>query len=148
MIQKRLMLLMMVLTIATAGCAPIDGLGDNEDEQAKTTSEMPLTTSAPPPTTAPPTTAPPTTASDQVAKADATWIRIDADALNVRSEPSMEGARLGRVFDNEVYEVKDAKEDGDGLLWYQLTSVQDVTGWVSSDYCEPGLSEAELLEEE
>lgn len=128
------------------GCAPIDGLGSNEDEMAKTTTIE--VTTAPQETTAPQTTAPATTKPEtEVPTVVAIWIKVDADALNVREEASLTARRLAKVYDGMIYEVLDITEDEQDNTWYKIKATEDVTGWVSGDYAIPGGSYEDLKED-
>lgn len=129
------------------GCAPIDGLGNNEDEMAKTTT-IEVTTTPPETTelrtTAPATTEPMTEAPTTIV---ANWIKVNADALNVRETASLTAKRLAKVYDGMVYAVLAVTEDEEGKTWYKIKATNEVTGWVSGDYAIPGENYEDLQEE-
>lgn len=133
-LQWILMLLLGVMVVVA--CAPIDGL-DNEQKVAPTTKVM---TTAAPKTTAVPVVTEAAIDNGSLYK----FVRIKADALNVRSIGAMEGTVLTKIYDGQVYEVLDAKKDNDGLIWYKVEAPGDIFGWVSSDYCIGGDSKEAL----
>lgn len=130
------------LFIVISGCAPIDGL-DQEGNSEETTVAV-ETTEAPQPTTAIPE--PTTVLGPQTLEAN--WVKITADALNVRREGNIEAERITKIYENQIYQVLDESKDSQGLIWFKLEAPDGIIGWVSSDYCIIGETYDALLEEE
>ena len=51
--------------------------------------------------------------------------------LNVRVQPSMNGAIVGRLTQNDAVTITDTSADGD---WYQVQTADGTEGWVFADY--------------
>ena len=137
-IDKYFVVLLLLLLVAS--CAPIDGLDPQEvPEETTVTQVVTTTTTAPPPTT--------TQAAVVQQKPNYKFVKITADALNVRSVGSMEGNILTKIYENQIYEILDEAEDSDGLLWYEINAPDGIKGWVSSDYCLGGETYQELMDE-
>ena len=55
--------------------------------------------------------------------------------LNLRVQPSMNGAIVGRLEQNDAVTVVSTSADGD---WYQVQTGDATKGWVFADYIDTG----------
>lgn len=63
------------------------------------------------------------------AKQELLILPTETGYLNVREEPSMKAALVGRVKPGEIYQYQ--KQDKD---WYQISLFTGATGWVNGKY--------------
>lgn len=142
--MKRLgwQIVLLVWMLVLGSCAPIDGLNQQEES---TTVALETTTAATT-TTAPPVTEPET--EPPTMSIEVNWIKVKADALNVRKDAGVDFQRLTKVYDGQIYEVLNRKKDLEGVMWYQIKAADGIAGWVSSEFCIPGESYNDLTEDE
>ena len=139
-----------LLLVLLAGCAPIEGLDGEEDnlpvmeEENSGEGDLEATEALEPLVEVTNDQVIPEEADDEI-PVQANYIRVKADALNVRKDAGIEYDKLGKVHDGQIYEVLDTKTDSEGLPWYQLTTPEKITGWVSSEYCVPGETYESLM---
>lgn len=129
------------LLLLISACAPIDGLdqnGNSEETNApvETTKAPVVTTAAPEPETL-----------AQLSMTDAQWVKINADALNVRKDSNIDAERLTKIYDQQIYQVLDQSKDSDGLVWFKVEAADGIIGWISSDYCIIAATYDELVED-
>ncbi|MBI4733118.1 MAG: SH3 domain-containing protein [Chloroflexi bacterium] len=89
----------------------------------------PTLTSVPPTTTLPPTPAPGEFGLGA-------YVRVDTDALNLRSQPGLSFEPLFLAFDAEVFLITDGPRQADDFTWWYLTASYDAAraGWAAQDY--------------
>ena len=132
-----------------AGCAPIEGIDGEEDnlpdigdDKAEVVDETQIVEEDPldevpdeEPVVIP-----------EPEPIEVNYVKIKADALNVRRNGNMDADVLTKIYENQIYQVLDTNEDIAGLLWYKLEAPGDITGWVSSEYCIGGKTYEELVD--
>lgn len=142
MVRLKVISILIGLLVVISACAPIDGL-NQEGIGEETTVAMVETTKSQEATTV---AAEPVTVAP-IQNIEANWVKIKADALNVRKEGSLDAERLTKIYENQIYEVLDRSKDSDGLVWFQVNAADGITGWISSDYCIIAETYDELEEE-
>ncbi len=146
--QMIILIMVSVMMMSLGACAPIEGIGgeednlpvigENQDESVEgevielAEEVVEVTNEEVIPETEETTIIP-------------NFVKIKADALNVRRDAGLEFEKIGKVFDGQIYPVLDTKQDSEGLPWHQLETPEGAIGWVSSEYCIPGES-YELLQ--
>lgn len=150
MIHMRLkyMVLMIVVILMMASCAPIEGIDGEEDnlpnigdgkadvvDETEIVEEDPIVVPEEEPEVIP-----------EPEPIEVNFVKIKADALNVRRNGNMDADVLTKIYENQIYKVLDTNEDLAGLLWYKLEAPDDITGWVSSEYCIGGKTYEELVD--
>ena len=143
MVKLKYMSILIGLLVVISACAPIDGL-DKDGKGEETTAVSVEKTKAPKETVAEPE---PVTIP-QIKNIEANWVKIKADALNVRKDSNIDAERLTKIYENQIYEVLDRNKDSDGLVWFKVEAADGITGWISSDYCIIAETYDELEDEE
>lgn len=136
-----------LLLALIAGCAPIEGLDGEEDNLPEIGTEETVEEVIEPAEQE----VPEVTEDEVIPEEEPTppkFVRIKADALNVREAPGIENEKLTKIYDGQIYEVLGIQPDSEGLPWYQLNTPDGHRGWVSSEYCVPGETYEELMPEE
>ena len=143
---------MLLIGVMLGSCAPIDGLGGEEDNlpDMQTSQEEDVVPIAPTEEIEPMGTVEEEEVSviPEIEALEVLYVRIKADALNVRSDASLEAERVTKIYDGQIYEVLQEKEDLAGHTWYQIEAADAIVGWISSDYCVGGQTYNELVIEE
>lgn len=152
--MKKFNYILMILLVVSiiASCAPIDGLGGEEDNlpdiQGSKEEEIAPIAPVNDPEIIEVIPEEEISVIPELEEAQVNYVRIKADALNVRSDASLEAERLTKIYDGQIYEVLAEKKDLAGHVWYQVESADSIIGWISSDYCVGGTSYNELILEE
>lgn len=111
-----------------------------EPSTEETTTEEPTTEE---PTTEEPTTEEPTTEAPQISVLDNyanLAVVIAPNYLNVRSEPSLHGKVIGKLFKHSGVDLLEASADGQ---WYHIVS-NEVDGWINAGFIVTGEEAATL----
>ena len=143
MVKLKFIWILIGVLFVISACAPIDGL-DDAAKEAETSAVQEVTTQKPVATTA--AVEPETVATPQTMTAK--WVKITADALNVRKEGAIDAERLTKIYEKQIYEVLDRNKDSDGLVWFKVEAADGIIGWISSDFCIIADSYDDLVEEE
>ena len=61
------------------------------------------------------------------------YIKVNTEALNVRSEPNSESEKIGAVYKNEKYDII-KQEDGFIKIEFENEEEENVEGWISEEY--------------
>lgn len=59
---------------------------------------------------------------------------VNSDAVYVRSEPSTSAGVVGYASKDYRFTVGEAKQDADGMTWYQITLEDGTEGYIRSDF--------------
>ena len=65
-----------------------------------------------------------------------TQIKIVTKKINIRQDATVESEDLGDVYQDEIYDVLDYKENGD-YYWYKIKTNTDIEGFIASDKTNP-----------
>lgn len=146
-------IVLLIGLLIIVGCAPIDGLGGEEDnlpniESNQEDSEAPIAPLEEVVTVDEVQVAEEDSVIPEVVPAEVAYVRIKADALNVRSDASLDAERLTKIYDGQIYEILGEKKDLAGHIWYQVEAADSIVGWISSEFCVGGTTYNELILEE
>jgi hypothetical protein len=65
----------------------------------------------------------------------ASYINVEAERLNVRSDADIESTQVGAVYKNDKFQVIDEKEDSQKRLWYLVEFEPNKQGYVAGWFC-------------
>ncbi len=114
--------------------------GANPDPAAAALTVIPAPSSTSRPLPATLTSLPPTPTLPSTAVAGefglGAYVQVNADALNIRSEPGLNAPPLFLAFDAEVFHITDGPRQADGYTWWYLAASYDAarSGWAAQDF--------------
>jgi len=65
----------------------------------------------------------------------ASYINVEAQRLNVRSDADVESSQVGAVYENDKFQVIDQKEDSQKRIWYLIEYEPNKEGYVAGWFC-------------
>lgn len=114
--MKKLLIMLLFVIVFSIGCAK-DSQQEPTDSTSSTTED-----------------APPVVVVEEEPVETTVYVRILADALNVRESHSLGSQVIGVLKENAIHERLEIYDAGNGKQWYRIET-EDYIGWVAGWYC-------------